>query len=168
LIEARFRTDSVARIVSRVKKARLFYRSFDPEESPRLSASEGFEQVAQSFGVLLHLLPHQISDAVTHNIRVAFLGGLAEGFGKVSLILQDGEEPVPLDCRDLVKVFMTPTDIDESISEFAPRVTEAMQQSGYQEPGKDHSVLEELSFGASAAENEFLELAGKILGPRFA
>ena len=45
LIEARFRTDSVTRIISRVKKARLFYRSFDPQESPRLSAREAFEQV---------------------------------------------------------------------------------------------------------------------------
>jgi hypothetical protein len=116
LIEARVQTDSITRIVSRVKKARIFYRSFDPRESPRLSASEAFEQVAQSYGVLLHLLPNNISDAITHNLRVAFLAGLAEGFGKVSLLLQDGEEPVPLDYRDLVEVFQSPTDIDGSIS----------------------------------------------------
>lgn len=163
LIEARFRTDSMTRIISRVKKARLYYRSFDPQESPRLSASEGFEQVAQSFGVLLHLLPHHISDAATHNIRVAFLAGLAEGFGKVTLLLQDGEEPVPLDYRDLVKVFMEPSDLDESISDFATRVTEAMQQSRYQEVDKQHTLLEEVSFGASAAENEFRELSGYYL-----
>lgn len=163
LIEARFRTDSVTRIISRVKKARLFYRSFDPQESPRLSASEGFEQVAQSFGVLLHLLPHQISDAISHNIRVAFLGGLAEGFGKVLLLLQDGDEPVPLDCRDLVDAFMEPSQIDGSISEFATRVTEAMQQIRYQEVDKVQSVLEKLTFGASAAENEFRELSGYYL-----
>lgn len=163
LIEARFRTDSVTRIISRVKKARLFYRSFDPQESPRLSASDAFEQVAQSFGVLLHLLPHQIHDAMTHNIRVAFLAGLAEGFGKVLLLLQDGDEPIPLDCRDLVTVFMQPSDIDEPISEFATRVTEAMQQPWYQEIEKEHSILEKLSFGASAAENEFRELAGYYL-----
>lgn len=163
LIEARFRTDSVTRIISRVKKARLFYRSFDPQESPRLSASEALEQVAQSFGVLLHLLPNQISDAETHNIRVAFLAGLAEGFGKVTLLLQDGEEPVPLDYRDLVKVFLAPADVDELISDFAPRVTEAMQQSRYQEVDKQHTLLEDVSFGASAAENEFRELSGYYL-----
>jgi hypothetical protein len=163
LIEARFRTDSVTRIISRVKKARLFYRSFDPQESPRLSAGEAFEQVAQSFGVLLHLLPHQISDAVIHNIRVAFLAGLAEGFEKVLLVLQDGEEPVPLDYRDLVDVFMDPSHIDESISDFATRVTEAMQQTQYQELGKVQTVLEKLTFGSSAAENEFRELSSYYL-----
>ncbi len=162
-MEARFRTDSVTRIISRVKKARLFYRSFDPQESPRLSASEGFEQIAQSFGVLLHLVPVNISDSITHNIRVAFLAGLAEGFGKESLILQDGDEPVPIDYRDLVKVFTSPVDIDEAISDFATRVTEAMQQNWQQDLAKQHTLLENLSFGASAAENEFRELAGYYL-----
>jgi hypothetical protein len=163
LIEARFRTNSVTRIVSRLKKARLFYRSFDPQESPRLSASEAFQQVAQSYGVLLHLLPQHISDALIHNIRVAFLAGLAEGFNKVLLLLQDGEQPIPLDYRDLVTVFMEPADIDDPISDFATRVTEAIQQPWYQEIDKEHTLLEKLSFGVSAAENEFRELAGYYL-----
>ena len=159
LIEARFRTDSVTRIVSRVKKARLFYRSFDPQESPRLSGSDAFEQVAQSYGVLLHLLPEQISDASTHNMRVAFLAGLAEGFGKVLELLQDGEGPVPLDYRDLVEVFTSPSQIDDSIADFATRVTEALQETRYYEIEKEHTLLERITFGASAAENEFRELA---------
>ena len=83
LIEARLRTDQVTRIVSRVKKARLFFRSFDPQETPRLSAGVAFEQIAQSFGVLVHLLPERIADAPVHNLQSAFLAGLADGFGKV-------------------------------------------------------------------------------------
>jgi hypothetical protein len=163
LIEARFRTDSVIRMVSRVKKARLFYRSFDPRESARLSGSEAFEQVAQSYGILLHLLPKQITDASIHNIRVAFLAGLAEGFGKVLLLLQDGEEPVPLDYRDLVKVFTGASQIDEAIADFATRVTEALQQSRPYESEKEQTLLEGITFGASAAENEFRELASYYL-----
>lgn len=60
LIAARVRTDPVTRIISRVKKAKLFFRGFDPQETPRLSAPNAFEQVAQSFGVLVHLLPERI------------------------------------------------------------------------------------------------------------
>ena len=163
LIEARFRTDPVTRIISRIKKARLFFRSFDPEESSRLSGSEAFEQVAQSYGVLLHLLPEHISDAPTHNIRAAFLAGLAEGFGKVLLLLQDGEWPCPLDCRDLVEVFTHPSQIDEAIADFATRVTETLQQTRYYEIEKEQTLLERLTFGASAAENEFNELSGYYL-----
>jgi len=163
LIEARLRTDPVTRIVSRVKKARLFFRSFDPQESPRLPGSVAFEQVAQSFGVLLHLLPDRISDAAIHNIQAAFLGGLAEGFGKVLSILQDGEDPVPLDYRDLVTVFFDPSQIDEAIAEFAPRVMEAMQENQHYPPEEEKTLLEKVSFGASAAENEFRELQGYYL-----
>lgn len=163
LIEARLRTDPVTRIVSRVKKARLFFRSFDPQETPRLSAGIAFEQVAQSFGVLVHLLPKRIADASVHNLQSAFLAGLADGFGKVLLILQDGEEPVPLDYRDLVTIFLHPEQIDEAIAEFAPKVTEAMQENVQFSVDKVQTQLEKISFGASAAENEFRELAGYYL-----
>jgi hypothetical protein len=54
-------------------------------------------------------------------------------------------------------VFTSPVDIDEAISDFATRVTEAMQQNWYQDTDKHHTLLENLSFGASAAENEFRE-----------
>ena len=94
LIAARLRTDPVTRIISRVKKAKLFFRSFDPQETPRLSAPNAFEQVAQSFGVLVHLLPERIADSPVHNMQSAFLAGLADGFEKALLFMQDGEEPV--------------------------------------------------------------------------
>jgi hypothetical protein len=163
LIEARYRTDPVTRLISRVKKARLSFRSFDPRESPRISASEAFEHVAQSYGVLLHLLPEHISDAVIHNMRVAFLAGLADGFSKVLLLLQDGEEPVPLDYRDLVRVFTHPSQIDEAVGDFATRVTEALQEARFVETEKDQSLLERISFGASAAENELRDLSSYYL-----
>jgi hypothetical protein len=162
-IAARLRTDPVTRIISRVKKAKLFFRSFDPQETPRLSATNAFEQVSQSFGVLVHLLPERITDSQVHNIQSAFLAGLAEGFGKVLLFLQDGEEPVPLDYRDLVTSFQHPSQIDDAIADFAPKVTEAMQEKESLAPDRQRTLLESISFGASAAENEFRELSGYYL-----
>ncbi|PYX09998.1 MAG: hypothetical protein DMG88_04595 [Acidobacteria bacterium] len=108
-------------------------------------------------------MPHHISDSPIHNIRAAFLAGLAEGFGKALLLLQDGEEPVPLDYRDLVEVFMHPSQIDDAIADFATRVTEALQETRYFEIDKEQTLLERLTFGASAAENEFRELSGYYL-----
>lgn len=163
LIAARVRTDPVTRIISRVKKAKLFFRNFDPQETPRLSATNAFEQVSQSFGVLLHLLPERVSDSHIHNIQAAFLAGLADGFGKVLLFLQDGDEPVPLDYRDLVTPFQHPSQIDEAIADFAPKVTEAMQETDSLAPDKQRTLLESISFGASAAENEFRDLSGYYL-----
>ncbi|HEV7240545.1 MAG TPA: hypothetical protein VGQ36_15005 [Thermoanaerobaculia bacterium] len=158
LMQARFRTDPITRIVSRVKKARLFFRSFDPTETPRLSVSEAVENVAQSYGVLLHLLPERISDAAVHNIQAAFLAGLAEGYEKIHLLLQDGDEPVPLDYRELVHVIKHPTHIDEAIAGFATSVTAALQEEVKYDIAPN-TLLEKLTFGASAAENEYRDLA---------
>ena len=47
--------------------------------------------------------------------------------GKITLLLHDGDEPVPLDYRDLVVTFHHPRDIDKVIADFATRVTEALQ-----------------------------------------
>jgi hypothetical protein len=158
LIDALYKTDAVTRIISRVKKARLFFRSFDPNERPRLSAFEAIEQTAQSYGVLLHLLPSRVRDAPVHNVRAAFLAGLANGMGKVFSLLQEGDEPVPIDYRDLVTTFRHPAQIDEAVAEFAARVTEALQTGGEDAVAASRTVLEKLSLGASAAENELRDL----------
>jgi hypothetical protein len=105
LIDARFKTDHITRLISRVKKARLFYRSFDPSEQPRMSAPDAILQVAESFGVLLHLLPSSIDGAAVHNLRAAFLAGLAMGMERVLSVLQLGFEPVPIDYRDFAQPY---------------------------------------------------------------
>jgi hypothetical protein len=159
LIEALYKSDAVTRMVARVKKARLSFRSFDPHEQPRLSGVEAIQNVAQSYGVLLHLLPNRIKDAPTHNMRVAFLAGLATGMAKPLLILQEGDEPVPIDYRDLVAPFYNLGHIDEAIAEFATRVAEALQTRDEDVPEVERTFLETLTLGASAAENELKDLS---------
>lgn len=158
LIEAKYKTDYVIRMLARVKKARLFFRSFDPNEQPRLSAHEAIRSVAQSYGVLVHLVPKSIEDSRIHNLRSAFLAGLADGMGKVLVILQQGDEPVPIDYRDLVKVYYRPEQIDEPVAEFASRVMEAWQAGVEQPKAEAKSLLAKISLGASSAENEFRDL----------
>jgi hypothetical protein len=159
LIEALYKTDAVTRIIARVKKARLFFRSFDPNEQPRMSAFDAIQNVAQSYGVLLHLLPTRIKDAPLHNLRAAFLAGLATAMGKALLLLQDGHEPVPLDYRDIVVPFLTLTQIDEAIADFATRVTEAFQADTAPAAPTTRTFLEGLTLGASSAENELRDLS---------
>ena len=111
LTDAKFKTDAATRIVSRVKKARLTFRSFDPNEQVRLSGLDAIRQVAESYAVLAHFVPQGIADAHLHNLRSAFIAGLAHGMDKVTLLLQDGDDPVPIDYRDLVVSFRDPRDI---------------------------------------------------------
>ena len=69
--------------------------------------------------MLVYLLPRTAVGHQVHNLRAAFIAGLADGMNKESLLLQQGDEPVPLDCRDLVKTFSHPEQIDEAIADFA-------------------------------------------------
>lgn len=159
LIETKFKTDAATRIISRVKKAGLFYRSFDPTEQARLSAPDAIANVAQSYGVLLHLLPKDIEDSPVHNQRVAFLAGLAVGMGKVLMLLQQGNDPVPLDYRDLIRPFYTLDQINEAIADFSPEVSEALQQGAEPVAKSSTTLLERVHLGASSAENELKDLS---------
>ena len=98
-----------------------------------------------------------------HNVRAAFIAGLAHGMNKELLLLQQGDEPVPLDCRDLVKAFYHPDQIDEAIGDFAGRVTEAFQTTIEPRLRPATSILERVSLGASSAENELKDLAAYYL-----
>ena len=154
LNEAKVKNDWVTTLISKVKKAKLRYRNFDPNEQPRLSAHEAIKQVAQSYGVLVHLLGDVFDDYEKHNIWASFIAGLAEGMGRVVTIIQNGYDPVPLDYRDITKTIFYPADISDIVNDFAAAVTEAWQ-AAYAPAIKEYDTfLERLDLGASSAENE--------------
>lgn len=76
LLDTPHKTDWSTRIISRIKKAGFTFRNFDPNESPRLSAYDAINQVAQSYGVVVPLLSSHSVGATTHNMRAAFIAGL--------------------------------------------------------------------------------------------
>ena len=81
------------------------------------------------------------------------------GMEKPLLLLQSGDEPIPLDYADLVRRFKFPQQMDEFSAVFAPVVTGSIQSARPPVTTKPESLLERLSLGASSAENEY-----RILG----
>lgn len=159
LLEGHHKTDWASRIVSRVKKTRYLFRSFDPNEQPRLSANDAINQVSQSLGVVVPLLSGNAVGGIVHNMRGAFIAGLADGMGKALTILQQGEDPVPIDYRDFVRTTYHPNDINEHIAEFAGSVAEAFQQDADEEDATVDTFLQSLDLGATSAENEMRTLS---------
>ena len=157
------KSDIETHLIARIKKARLFFRSFDPQEHIRLSALEAIENVSESHGVVVSLLPSHFNFADIHNHRAAFVAGLAQGMKKNLLFLQSGDDPVPIDYRDLVRSFKFPEQIDEFVSDFAIAVTESLQSVQTKSPREATNLLELLILGASSAENEFQELGNYYL-----
>jgi|WetSurMetagenome_2_1015567.scaffolds.fasta_scaffold44505_2 hypothetical protein len=158
LLETPVRSPEMTRIVTRVKRARLFYRSFTPSEDARLSAIDAIKHVSRSIGVLVPLLSPEFEDANIHNMRGAFVAGLAHGMEKVTLVIQDGRYSVPLDLRDVAETFMELDDINQLIEGFAGDVYEILQKTDAvaSVPG---SQLQQISLGDPMAENEFQNLA---------
>jgi hypothetical protein len=160
LVLPREKTEAEIRLVSRVKKeARLFFRSFDPQEHVRMSVRDAIDNVSASLGVILPLISSNRTDSEVHNLRCAFIAGLSQALGCETLILQAGSEPVPLDYRDVVSFYTSPETIDRYVAEFAPRITERLQEADQQEFTALQTPITKLFIGASAAENEFLDLS---------
>jgi hypothetical protein len=162
-LDTKHKTDFITRINARIKKARLNFRSFDPSEQPRLSAHDAINQISQSYGVVIPLLSETTEDYEIHNLRAAFLAGLAFGMEKATCLLQNGESPVPIDYRDLVNVYYVPEDINKYIADFANKIVEAYQDQEEVEVNPNISYLQKFDLGASSAENEMRTLKAYYL-----
>ena len=157
LLETPFQSDEMSRIVSRMRKARVQFRSFNPSEEIRMAAIEVIKHVASSHGVVVPLLSEAMRDADIHNIRAAFLIGLAHGMEKPTLILQSESEASSLDIRDFSKTYQCLEDIDDYINDFAMDVFQSVQGSEQIEiPPK--GTLARITIGDPMAENEFQTL----------
>lgn len=158
LLETPYRSDALGRIISRIKKSRLQYRSFNPSEEVRMAAIEAVKHIASSHGVVIPLLTESKKDANIHNIRAAFLAGLSHGMEKPTLILQSEGGPVPIDVRDFAKFYRHTNDIDDHINSFALDVVQSMQDvDSITIPPR--GKLARLSMGDPMAENEFQTLS---------
>ena len=153
------KNDYEIHLLSQVKKAKLRFRSFDPDEQPRLSGGEAIRNVAASYGIVVPLISSNRRDFQVHNLRAAFVAGLVHGLEKELLLLQFGEDPVPIDYRDLVSYVGRKEQIDGYIAEFAPTITGLLQPDVPPVVSEPKSFLAKMNLGAPAAENEMSELS---------
>jgi hypothetical protein len=124
VVEPPAKGDIATLMTSRLKKAKYKYRSFNPTEDSRLSATDAMRQVGASSGVLLSLLDGEQDQNLVHDTRTLFVAGLAHGMGKPTLILAHANATVPLDVRDAVKTYSRAEDIIQHIADFSLEITE--------------------------------------------
>jgi hypothetical protein len=153
IVEPSSRDESITTAISRIKKARYPYRSFNGDDDLRMSASDTTRQVSAASGVVLPFQDPAIDGAQAHNIRCMFVAGLSEGMGKPTLLLCPNSFAAPLDIKDEVTPFKTPHDISNAIANFCPLIAE--YASKVEPSGIDtQTLLEALSIGDPRAENE--------------
>ena len=158
IIDTLYKTDASVHILSKIKKARLFFRSFDPTEQSRLSTLEAYRNVAQSVVIIVPLISTYQTDWQLNNFRGAFVAGICHGCDKEVLILQEVEDPVPMDYRDLVCVYKHPEDLDRYLNPLGPKVVETLQSISDIPVPVPEGFLEKVDLGSPAAENEVMNL----------
>lgn len=158
IVQPKTKTDQDGYLRSAIKKAYLYFRSHDPIESPRLAGPDAVANVAESYGVIVSFLPDRHVDAAVHNIRSAFVAGVADGLEKHTLFIQTDDTPIPMDLRDFVTYCRFEADFKNAVGQLAERVYEEKSNQSVGPKNQSSSFLAALDLGASAAENEIISL----------
>jgi hypothetical protein len=155
--------DLLRRTLSGVKKIlRMRFRSFDPQEIDRLTATEAFEQVAQSFGFVAIWHESSDSEAFRQNQRAAFAIGIARGLDIPFLLLAKNTARLPLDLDELATRWDVVRDVDAKMRDFRDTVAEA-QRSHVEVRPMAGRYLDAVYCGDPAAENEATQLDAYFL-----
>lgn len=147
-------TEGTLRLTSAVKKvARIRFRNFNSAEISRLNASEAYEQVGSSFGVIAFWMEGESIEARRNNQRAAFIYGVARGRGIPSLLVAHEKTNLPLDLHDQADRWWRLDDLDTLIGDFRLRVADLQNDFVTIRPHHER-LLEHLSCGDPVAENE--------------
>jgi len=158
ILDAFRKTDFRNAIVSAVKESRVFFRSFDPVEVSRFATIPIISESTSSAGIIVPLLAPHVDDSSRHNLRAAYLAGISHGLNRQTLLLQRDHDTVPADYRDFVLSVSNEKDLTASVVEFAKNAIVAAQSIRAAAPRVQKSPLQQLTLGASSAENEFRTL----------
>ena len=161
LLNSYRKTDFVNGIAAAIKDSKVHYRSFDPAESPRFSMVNAIADITAAAGVVVPILKSYVDDAPRHNLRAAFVAGLAHGLGRDALLLRfvaQDAVPSPADFREDVGVIREQNEIADKVIAFCTNTLIAAQSIKTPSAPKSTNLLQRLTLGATAAENEFRTL----------
>ena len=154
--------DEYAQLVTRARKAGLHSRTFDPNETPRLAATEAVRAVAASYGVVVPNLPPEMVDSEAHNIRAAFVAGVADALEKPLLLLRKGDWAAPSEIVDQISSFNSEQNLGSTFTAFAERVHD-IKYAAQPASITSRAGLATLNLGEPAAENEESQLINYFL-----
>ena len=158
-----FKVGDLGQIKGRALRTGLRSRVFDPTETPRLGASEAVRAVAASTGVIVPVIAPDVREASIHNIRAAFVAGVAHALEKQTLLIQYGQWAVPLDIRDDVKSYQDDRQLGALIASLAAKVHDVLFSSPIITERVSDNLLSGLNLGDPAAENEEAQLEAYFL-----
>jgi hypothetical protein len=158
VVKAPVDSDGTIKMLSVIKKSRLRFRLLDTRETGRVSLHEVYKNALCSRAIFIHLLNASYQNAKVHNARCAFIAGLGMATGKRVVMLQQHQQPQPIDYRDVVLTYSHPRKIHEMLVPALGEVIEQIQTMRFVPTALPITQLEKLDLGDLAAENEIKAL----------
>lgn len=150
--------------VSAIKKvARLKFRSFNPSEISRLTASELHSNVSSSFGCVFFWLDEESTAAQKHNQRTSLGFGIARALNIPCILIAHQSTSLPLDIHDLANRWDHLEQIDDLISDLRDEVLEELLNYNEEQHRGVPVGLDSINFGEPVAENEQSSLSSFFL-----
>lgn len=145
--------------INKLQRAELPCVIDDPSESRVQALSWYAQKIYDAVGVLAHLSGAKREGSRLHNARYAFISGLTLGFGKPLLMLAEEDYLVPIDYRDLIRLYATGKECVERALPWLEEVKRKYEYSKtqpaqYQAAIQLATELKSLRFGEHIAENE--------------
>jgi hypothetical protein len=147
-------SEGTIRLMATVRKSNLTVSYYDAHETPRLSLHEVRKRVATSRGIVAHLLSEQRQGHLAHNARCALAAGIAMASGKRVLLLQEGKTVSPIDYRDVVVSYDTPTQVPKLVEPLIIDLYRRIQTASLRSTTSSDYLLARLDLGDTVAENE--------------
>ena len=151
------------KVSSHIKKTlKLKFRNLNPNEIDRLTATEAFDQVSQSFGVISIWDNSPSQQYKRQNQRTAFAIGLARGLDIPFLLFAHRDSRLPLDLDEIATRWSDMSDLSRIMRSFRDEVYDA-QQSFVEIRTDSERFLDRVYCGDPAAENEAAQLPNYFL-----
>lgn len=148
------KTDFRNHIFHAVENSQVEFRKFDPDEVPRLTAAQSIAEASASAGIIIPLIGEDIVDAHRHNLRAAFILGLAHGYDIEPLAIQYEQKPAPLDYRDFIKNSTFRGETERHVEGYCAETLILNQRSDGRARRSPPGILGKINLGSSSAENE--------------
>lgn len=155
LIKTEFRNS----IFHAIDNSQVEFRSFDPDQVPRLTAAQAVSEVSASAGVIIPIVSEDIIDWEPNNLRAAFILGLCHGFEIEALAIQYGNGPAPLDYREFITNSTFRKETENHVESFAGEVLIWNQRASTPNRPVATGLLSLIDLGSPIAENETQDLS---------
>ncbi len=131
----------------------------DPKESSVQTLAWYVTKIWHAPGIIVHLSGESRRGSQLHNLRYAFVSGLAHGFQKPLLMLAESNYSIPIDYRDILSHYKRPSECVEMAKNWLEKVSSeyAKNQKESREYAKKIALsadLRSFSLGEYIAENE--------------